>query len=219
MVVEITKDGIKETLGKGNRFETLPRQLKELKLSTIRELPSLIERSKLDDDRVPNYHNADSVLKYAYFSSDITVEKGTPCTVTITVRKSPQKNKFWLHEIRAIKKEQGLSSSEVIDPQQEYNKTLAPDDIISQPSDSVKSAAKPSERNTDSMSNRAILANAIESSVQTEIERKKLQDYRENIDSLYENEAKLSELIGHIGAFLCSYTVNKIYDSNSKFKR
>ena len=52
----------------------------------------------------------------------------------------------------------------------------------------------PSERNTGSMSNRAILANAIESSVQTEIERKKLQDYRENIDSLYENEAKLSEL-------------------------
>lgn len=192
MVVEITKDGIKETLGKGNRFETLPRQLKELKLSTIRELPSLIERSKLDDDRVPNYHNADSVLKYAYLSSDITVEEGTPYTVTITVRKSPQKNKFWIHEIRAIKKGQGLSSSEVIDPQQEYNKTLAPDDIISQPSDSVKS--KNSERNKDSMSNRAILANAIESSVQTEIERKKLQDYRENIDSLYENEAKLSEL-------------------------
>ena len=52
----------------------------------------------------------------------------------------------------------------------------------------------PSERNTGSMSNRVILANAIESSVQTEIERKKLQDYRENIDSLYENEAKLSEL-------------------------
>ena len=58
----------------------------------------------------------------------------------------------------------------------------------------VKPEAKPSERNNDSMSNRAILANAIESSVQTEIERKKLQDYRENIDSLYENEAKLSEL-------------------------
>ena len=90
---------------------------------------------------------------------------------------------------------------------------------ISQPSDSVKSAAKPSERNKDSMSNRAILANALESTVQTEIERKKLQDYRENIDSLYENEAKLSELISHIGAFLCSYTVNKIYNCNCKFKR
>ena len=88
---------------------------------------------------------------------------------------------------------------------------------ISQPSDSVKS--KNSERNKDSMSNRAILANALESTVQTEIERKKLQDYRENIDSLYENEAKLSELISHIGAFLCSYTVNKINNCNCKFKR
>ena len=85
---------------------------------------------------------------------------------------------------------------------------------ISQPTDSVNK--KLSTRNTDS--NRILLDNALESTVQTEIERKKLQDYRENIDSLYENEAKLSELIGHIGAFRCSYTVNKIYDSNSKFK-
>lgn len=61
---------------------------------------------------------------------------------------------------------------------------------ISQPSDSVNK--KLSTRNTDS--NRILLANALESTVQTEIERKKLQDYRENIDSLYENEAKLSEL-------------------------
>ena len=56
----------------------------------------------------------------------------------------------------------------------------------------VKHYLRYSERNTGS--NRSLIANAIESSVQTEIERKKLQDYRENIDSLYENEAKLSEL-------------------------
>lgn len=86
---------------------------------------------------------------------------------------------------------------------------------ISQPTDSVNK--KLSTRNTDS--NRILLDNALESTVQTEIERKKLQDYRENIDSLYENEAKLSELNRHIGAFLCSYTVNKIYNCNCKFKR
>lgn len=56
----------------------------------------------------------------------------------------------------------------------------------------VKHYLRYSERNTGS--NRSLIANAIESSVQTEIERKKLQDYRENIDSLYENEDKLSEL-------------------------
>lgn len=67
-------------------------------------------------------------------------------------------------------------------------------DVVDEFVKQYKRAAKPSERNKDSMSNRAILANAIESSVQTEIERKKLQDYRENIDSLYENEDKLSEL-------------------------
>ena len=143
MTAFIGKEGYRKEapqLINANSLDVTPKSgSADASIKSISQPSELIERSKLDDDRVPNYHNADSVLKYAYLSSDITVEKGTPYTVTITVRKSPQKNKFWMHEIRAIKKEQGLSSSEVIDPQQEYNKTLAPDDIISQPSDSVKS--------------------------------------------------------------------------------
>ena len=135
MVVEITKDGIRETLGPEMRFEKLPRVLKELKLLTIKDLPQLIETSTLSADNVKNRKNPTSELKYAYLTKDIAMQNGKDVetyTVTITVRKSTQKNKFWVHEIRTTKKEQGLSSSTDANPQQEYNKTLAHADNISQ---------------------------------------------------------------------------------------
>ena len=141
MVVEITKDGIRETLGKNYRFQTLPRKLKELKLATIHELPRLIETAHMANDDVLNAHNPNSKVKYAYLHTDVDVQEseGTNSyTVTITIRKSSQKNKFWMHEVRITKKEQGLSSSGDINPHQEYNKTLAPKHIISQDSNSVK---------------------------------------------------------------------------------
>ena len=109
IVVEITKDGIKETLGPGMRFEKLPRALKELKLSTIRSLPALIESAHLDKDNVPNDHNPRSKLTYAYLSKKITLDNGnnkSQYVVSIGIRKSTEKNKFWMHEIRTKKKDQ-----------------------------------------------------------------------------------------------------------------
>ena len=45
--IAITAKGIKETLGSGNRFQTLPRDLKRLKVATIRALPEIIKKGKL----------------------------------------------------------------------------------------------------------------------------------------------------------------------------
>ena len=134
MTIEITKDGIKETLGSEMRFEKLPRELKELKLQTLRMLPTLIEKAKLKEDSALNIHNPNSKLKYAYLTQDITIHDGQnnhKYTLTIAIRKSQQKNKFWIHEIRTTKKEQNLISSGDISPQQEYNEVLAPNLIIS----------------------------------------------------------------------------------------
>jgi hypothetical protein len=97
MVIEITKDGIRETLGKENRFERLPRRIKELKLETIRSLPQIIKTAHVDSDNVPNIHNSESTVKYAYLSKDVVIQEkngDNSYTITITVRKSPQKNKF-----------------------------------------------------------------------------------------------------------------------------
>lgn len=134
MEIEITKDGIKETLGPDMRFEKLPRKLKELKLLTLRILPTLIEEAKLADSDVNNIHTKQSKLKYSYLSQEITISNEThkeKYTISIAVRKSKQKNKFWIHEIRATKKEQNLIPSGDIRPQQGYNEVRAPSSIIS----------------------------------------------------------------------------------------
>ena len=54
MIIEITKKGIKETLGSEKRFQNLPRKLKELKIATIRSLPELIRNANLIGDNVLN---------------------------------------------------------------------------------------------------------------------------------------------------------------------
>jgi len=110
MVVEITKDGIKETLGPGKRYQSLPRLFKKLKLTTLRDLPIIIANSKILEDNVSDIHNDNSNLKYTYLENKVLVDD-VEYNVTIAIRKSPQKNKFWVHEVRINKKEQSLSSS------------------------------------------------------------------------------------------------------------
>ena len=51
-----------------------------------------------------------------------------------------------------------------------------------------------SDRDTDSLSNRSLLANALESTAQSEIEKNKLKQYKEKIDLINSEEQKLHEL-------------------------
>ena len=67
---------------------------------------------------------------------------------------------------------------------------------ISQDSESVKS--KFSDRNPDSVSNRSLLANALESVAQNDIERNKLNEYKSKIALIESEQAKLAELRGKI---------------------
>ena len=150
MEIEITKDGIKETLGPSTRFETLPKAVKELKLQTLRALPAIIENGKLQDDNVANKHSDKSKLKYAYLSQDITItENGRTShyTITVSVRKSIEKNKFWIHEIRTTEKEHGLSSSRDITSVTGVIKTHAPKSIVSLDGVFVNSESENSDYN------------------------------------------------------------------------
>lgn len=63
------------------------------------------------------------------------------------------------------------------------------DDIISHPDDSVNK--KLSDRPTESLSNRAILANALESTANSEAERELLAKYKTQIDEYNAEEQKL----------------------------
>lgn len=64
--------------------------------------------------------------------------------------------------------------------------------IISQPDDFVNS--KFSDRDPDSVSNRSLLANALESVAQNDIERRKLEEYKSKIALIESEQAKLAEI-------------------------
>ena len=107
MSIEITKKGIKETLGSGTRFQNLPRKLKELKIATLRSIPNLLSVAHLVRDNVPNSHG--NASRYAYFIVCVEM-KGVLFNVRMSVQKSSAKNKFWLHIIDIKEKNPQLLS-------------------------------------------------------------------------------------------------------------
>lgn len=71
---------------------------KKVKLATFRSLPEIIERGTLLEDDADNYHKADSSVKYAYIEAEVLIE-GKPFAITVSIRKSEQKNLFWVHSV------------------------------------------------------------------------------------------------------------------------
>lgn len=195
MVVEITKDGIRETLGTGNRFQQLPRQLKKLKLATIRMLPKLIKTAEIKQDNVRNTHNSLSELMYAYLSNDVTIEDDLGISdyeITITIRKSPQKNKFLVHEVRATKKESRLSSGEEMNPQQEYNKTETLEGSVPQNSDSVK------KKFSDRYSYEALTSKPdMQIKVFDEIQENEIEKYKRNSSLFAKDMREIASMENH----------------------
>lgn len=94
MMISITAKGIKETLGSGMRFQNLPRDLKRLKVATIHFLPQIIKYGKLIEDEVENKHRDNH--RFAYFMTPVKLDN-EEMYVKVSVRKSLQTNKFWIH--------------------------------------------------------------------------------------------------------------------------
>lgn len=109
MIIRITPRGIKETLGNGNRFQTLPRKVKEQKIATLRLLPILIKEATLVKDEVQNYHDKRHET-FAYFISEILID-GEIHTVRIVVKKKVSTNHFYIHHIDTQKSSELLSPS------------------------------------------------------------------------------------------------------------
>ncbi len=107
MIIEITKKGIKETLGSGKRFQSLPKVLKELKIATLRSLPEMIRGAYLVRDGVKNSHGNSPT--YAYFVVEVDIN-GISFEVRINVQKTSAKNKFWLHIVDITEKNSQLLS-------------------------------------------------------------------------------------------------------------
>ena len=96
MCVRITTKGIRETLGNGNRFKSLPKRLKVCKISTIRSLPEIIKSGYLIEDNVKNIHNEDYL--FAYICNEVLLD-GEKIRIRIAVKKKISTNYFWIHNI------------------------------------------------------------------------------------------------------------------------
>ena len=109
MEIETNKSGINETFSYKN-FVINSNDTKIIKLATITSLPSIIQKGKVIEDDVPHTKNANSSATYAYLLGSVSIDN-IPVDVKVTVRKSPRKNKFWVHHIY-IKNDTAVASGE-----------------------------------------------------------------------------------------------------------
>ncbi len=108
------------------------------KLATIRRLPEAIRYGHVVNADVPNMHSDNAINKrFAYI--DYTFEEdGKIITVQLDIKKSPHKNKFWVHKVLEI--ENVSDSPASTDTGTEAGQKITADNgIISQNSDSVNS--------------------------------------------------------------------------------
>lgn len=95
--VRINTKGIKETLGAGKRFQTLPKKLKQYKISTLRSLKRIIEDAELLADNVENVHVENGCM-FAYLGRKMIIDE--KCTyIRISIKKKITSNWFWIHNI------------------------------------------------------------------------------------------------------------------------
>jgi len=109
MVIETNKSGIDETFSHNN-YARLGKFKKIYKLATIRMLPEIIQNGKLIEDNVANKYNNGINKTFAYIEHKVNV-KGDDIVVKLAIKKSPQKNKFWVHSIYEIENVNGSPAS------------------------------------------------------------------------------------------------------------
>lgn len=134
MLVEIKKSGINETFNADN-YARHSKVLKTAKLATIRHLPEIIEKGKIIADDVENNHNKNSSVKYAYLESVVSINDNE-ITVKVAIRKSVEKNKFWVHSVDIKNNTESKEASErnISDP---ALTTFGVNESISQQNDNV----------------------------------------------------------------------------------
>lgn len=93
-----------------------------------------------------------------------------------------------------------ISIAELLDLVNEYFPDILPEDVLkhygydARPEGDLGDDALYSDRDTDSVSNRSLLANAFEGAAQTDMEKQKIQEYRDKIDLMNGQEQKLRKL-------------------------
>lgn len=177
----------------------LTRYLKNIKQESIALVDELILTSKYDTQLPANYPHGwlDNYGQndWEYWTTYIQDKENTIWKATLNIATTTNGEKF-LYDIVPIKK---VERSLTLD-------TTTTNISVSQEKPIVNTKIENSQKNLnqdrpsddESFSNRSILANALESTVQHEVEQKKLDEYRSRIAMLDAEEAKLSKLKAEI---------------------
>ena len=97
MIIRVTPRGIRETFGKANRFNNLPKFLKKMKVATILYIKTLLSNGSILADNVKNYHDTSSIT-FAYISATIYIDN-VLYLIRITIKKKVNSNIFDIHHI------------------------------------------------------------------------------------------------------------------------
>lgn len=107
-------------------------------------------------------------------------------------------------EKTALGTDSKISIAKLLDYVNQYFPDILPEDILkhygydSRPAGELGERALYSDASSEPVSNRSLLANAMESLAETELEKKKLTEYKAKIDQINAEEQKLSEVRAQI---------------------
>lgn len=107
IVVSITKDGIRETLSTEKRYAKLPRKIKTAKIAVIDNLPDMIRYAEVVNENEKNYHSKEG-SQFLVLSHPAIVD-GENYNVEIKIKKTPFKNKFYIHNMNLQNKNETVA--------------------------------------------------------------------------------------------------------------
>lgn len=112
--IEITKKGIKETFSYKN-FEKTSEIIKLIKIDIIENIKEILENGFMCEKdynnnnwNVKNYHNQKSSISYCYLYTNV-IYNDMPI-IMCDIRRSLQKNQFWVHKIIFASKKSRIPS-------------------------------------------------------------------------------------------------------------
>lgn len=97
MVIETNKSSIDETFSKAT-YKNVGMDKKIAKLATIRLIPEIIRKGVVVKDNVPNQYGNSDNKTFAYIEGNVIVD-GKKVYLKLDVKKTRQKNKFYVHNI------------------------------------------------------------------------------------------------------------------------
>ena len=109
-MVDIGRSGIRETLSTEKRYVYLPMDKKRAKLAVLTKLPEMIKFAEVENPGENNRHGGSS--KFLVLKHPATID-GKEYSVTLRIKLTPQKNKFYIHDMTLFNKNKNETNSSI----------------------------------------------------------------------------------------------------------